>query len=142
MSYYHSGSIFSFQSKKIEIKLNDKLDKKNSYTTICHELAHLFLGHLGISDIKDIVNDKKITIPIRKNLSLSQKEIEAETTSYLVCSKINLYAKSAEYLSIYIKNPNDLKYISYDTIIKAAKQILELPKKLKKTNLEKGKRKK
>jgi hypothetical protein len=61
--------------------------------TIAHELAHLFLGHLG--------EDKKRHIPDRRDRSRAEREVEAEMTAYLVAMRNGLKPRSESYLSTY-----------------------------------------
>ena len=61
--------------------------------TIAHELAHLFLGHLG--------EDKKRNIPDRRDRSRAEREVEAEMTAYLVAMRNELKPRSESYLSTY-----------------------------------------
>jgi hypothetical protein len=49
------------------------------FTTVAHELAHLFLGHLG--------PDKKLNVPGRPSMDHSQRELEAESVAYIVCAR-------------------------------------------------------
>ncbi len=100
---------------KILIEINDKFQKPQRYQTLCHELAHIYLGHLG--------TDEDEWWPDRQHLTRNQLELEAETTSYLVCSRAGLETKSAEYLSCFLKDENDLEAISIEGIIKTAGMI-------------------
>jgi hypothetical protein len=47
------------------------------FATLAHELAHLFLGHLGLDQVLDV--------PDRHNLSYQQVELEAESVAFIVC---------------------------------------------------------
>jgi hypothetical protein len=97
---------------KVRIGLSQELDGKGRYSTLCHELAHIHLGHLG--------TDKDRWWPSRLNLAKNQREIEAEAVAYIVCRRAGLASNSAEYLAGYIKSPNDLERISIDLIVKVA----------------------
>ena len=61
------------------------------YGTFVHELAHLCLGHLG--------GDRKQQIPDRRGVCPVQKELEAESVSYLVSKRRGLEPNSLSYLS-------------------------------------------
>jgi hypothetical protein len=111
-----------FGDIKVYIEINRKLKSPEKYATLCHELAHIHLGHLG--------NDKDEWWPDRRYLTRNQVELEAETTSYLVCSRAGLETKSAEYLSCYLKDERDLEAISIDCIIKTAGLIERMGEKL------------
>lgn len=61
--------------------------------TVAHELAHLYLGHLGA--------DKARRVPNRANLEKPLKEVEAESAAYLVAMRNGLNPRSEKYLSTY-----------------------------------------
>lgn len=107
---------------KLIVQLNQNHDVKVQYATLCHELAHLFLGHLGGDPYGNEWNS-------RIGLSLSQRELEAEAVSYILCVRAGLISNSAEYLSGYLKDPEDLKKISVEAIIKTVTYIETLQTK-------------
>ena len=100
---------------KIIIEIKAQLDLKAKYEIICHELAHVFLGHLG--------SDRDNWWPSRLNLTRSQKELEAESVAYIVCKRAGLETKSAEYLTGYMGSDSDLANISIDLIAKVSGRI-------------------
>lgn len=59
--------------------------------TLVHELAHLFLGHLGA--------DPKRNISDRGHRSLAHREVEAEMTAWLVAKRNGVTPRSESYLS-------------------------------------------
>jgi antirestriction protein ArdC len=65
------------------------------YATIVHELAHLYCGHLGSTDVR--------FWPNRWALEDATMEFEAESLSFMVCARMEIETKSAEYLSGYVK---------------------------------------
>ena len=86
--------------------------KGAAYGVLCHELAHIYLGHLGA--------DKEGGWPYRLNLPLNVAEIEAESVAYIVCRRAGLRTHSAEYLSSYVEDSSDLDSISIDLVSRAA----------------------
>jgi hypothetical protein len=100
---------------KYRVLINDDFTIEQKHATLCHEIAHLFLGHLG-ADEDEWWQD-------RMKLSYNVKELEAEAVSYLVCSRCGLYSMSEEYLSEYINDANDLRLVSIELISKIASQI-------------------
>ena len=100
---------------KLSIELNEDLPSPAQYATLCHELAHLFLGHLG--------NDEDRFWPSRLGLRRAQRELEAEAVAFLVCRRAGLVTSSAEYLAGYLANPEDLHGVSVDMIMKVAGQV-------------------
>ena len=114
----HGGSAIRLhpnKEKKMQIELKLGLDEKSRYAIICHELAHIYLGHLG--------SDKDRWWPARLNLNWNQKEMEAESVAYIVCRRLGLLTHLAEYLSGYIKDQDDLSRVSIDLVAKEAGRI-------------------
>jgi len=107
---------------KAFITINVKFDDEAAYATLCHELAHVFLGHLG--------NDADEWWPNRSDLPTTPEELEAEAVSYLVLNRLGLETKSAEYLAGYIHSQDDLRSISPGSIVKVASLIERMGKKL------------
>ena len=74
-----------------ELLLNSVLSAEARYGTLVHELAHLYCGHLGTPNAR--------WWPDRQNLSLAVREFEAESVSYLVCTRLGIDTASDEYLA-------------------------------------------
>jgi hypothetical protein len=77
-----------------ELKFNRNHDAPKQFVTIAHELAHLFLSHLG--------PDKHLAIADRPSRSHAQREIEAESAAYLVAKRNGVEAKSETYLRHFV----------------------------------------
>lgn len=109
----HLCSIKSYYT----IVVNENLSDTSKYTTILHELAHLYCGHLYY--------DHKIIkwLPERWGLSPEQVEFEAETVCWLICERLGIDNPSAEYLSGYLQANGEIPPVSVDTIMKAAGTI-------------------
>ena len=98
------------------IVLNKNLKPGEHFATVIHELGHLFCGHLGSPDGK--------CWPDRMNLRKNAQEFEAESVSWIVCSRAGLSTPSAEYLAGYLdRDGNVPQDISPETIFKAAGMI-------------------
>ena len=61
------------------------------FVTVAHELAHLYLGHLG--------EDRGRRVPDRSDRSHPLREVEAEMAAYLVARRSGIKPKSESYLS-------------------------------------------
>ena len=85
------------------------------FTTLAHELGHLFLGHLG--------PDKNHNIPERPRVNHSQRELEAESVAYLVCARNGVTSKSETYLSNYVETNTTVDDIDLYQIMRAAGQV-------------------
>ncbi|MCR9297109.1 MAG: ImmA/IrrE family metallo-endopeptidase [bacterium] len=79
------------KDKHYIIKLNHNHTTATQFTTLAHELGHLFLGHLG--------PNKLLSAPMRRRLSKADEEIEAESVAYLVCERNGVKTKSESYLA-------------------------------------------
>ena len=62
--------------------LNSRHSPESRYATLVHELAHLYLGHLG--------TPSHHWWPDRARLVPEVKEFEAESVSYLVCGRAGI----------------------------------------------------
>lgn len=124
-SYFKGGHVTTAFSGKLEIVLNINSTTEERFSVLIHELAHLFLGHTGHKDLSIIYSDKKIKLMQRK-LNRTAEELEAETVSFLICNKLGLETRSAEYIAAYIKSEHDLINFSYESVIKMADKIEEL----------------
>ena len=104
-----------------EITLNSNLSDETNFATLTHELGHLFCGHLGSSDSK--------RWPNRPGLGRNICEFEAESVSYLVCTRAGLETPAAEYLFGYLGANLEVPAISLDVVVKAAQRIESMIKK-------------
>lgn len=122
LSYFNAGYITTIFKGRLEICLKEGMSNEENFAVLIHELAHLFLGHTGHRELRQLPGEKKIIL-LRKKLSRAVEELEAETVSYLICFKLGLETRSAEYFAGYIKSENDLLQFSYETVIKTADRI-------------------
>ncbi len=99
-----------------EIRLNKNHSSAVRFATLVHELGHMFLGHLG--------KDKKMKISLdRSTLSLCQQELEAESVSYLVCSRNNIESRSKTYLAEFVTQETDINHLDIYQVMRAAGQV-------------------
>ena len=87
------------------------------FVTLAHELAHLFLGHLGA--------DKKLQIQGRRPENRIC-EIEAESVAYIVCHRNNVKTHSQKYLNSYIEKDDSSETLDIYAITRAAGHIERL----------------
>src|SRR5258708_7277740 len=99
-----------------EVLLNSSLSAEARFGTLVHELAHLYCGHLGTP------NDR--WWPDRQHLSYAVREFEAESVSYLVCTRLGIETASDEYLAGYMRSCPATPPISLDRVMKCV-QLLE-----------------
>jgi len=105
-------------SFKMRVVVHEDLDNASAFGVLCHELAHILLGHLG--------SDEDTWWPYRTNLSRSAIEIEAEAVSYMVSARLGLTSSSAAYIASYVNNNSIPSSVSLDLIVKVASKIYEM----------------
>lgn len=126
LSSSHAGfATYASRDKqwKMRIAIHDKLDNPSRFGVLCHELAHIFLGHLG--------GDKDLWWPSRLNLDHHSKEIEAEAVAFIVTQQLGLKGSSSVYVSGHLKNGERLpEGVSLDNIAKVSGRIGQMAKGL------------
>jgi hypothetical protein len=100
---------------KMRIAIHDALDEPSRYGVVCHELAHIYLGHLG--------SDKDHWWSSRSNLNHRTVEIEAEAVAFIVTTRLGLKGSSASYVSSHMKDGTLPNSVSLDQIAKVAGRI-------------------
>ncbi len=95
------------------VAINRHHDAPTMFTTLVHELAHLFLGHLG--------QDAALRVPERRDVLLAQREVEAECVAYLICRRNGVFSDSHRYLADYVEH-KDARPEVYQ-VMRAAGQI-------------------
>ena len=98
------------------LMVNSHLEEAAYYTTIMHELGHLFCGHLGTPDKKRWPNRSLIKDQVIE-------EFEAESVSWLLCERLGIHNPSAAYLSSYISSNETIPKISIENVLKAVGMI-------------------
>jgi len=103
---------------KMRIAIHEELDPPSRFGVICHELAHIYLGHLG--------SDRDRWWPCRINLDRHSIEIEAEAVAYLVTSRLGLQGASHSYVSRHFVGGEIPASVSIDFIAKVASRIEDM----------------
>ena len=98
-----------------QMTFNRNHDPNVQFASVAHELGHLFLGHLG--------KDKYLNIPERPPLQHSQRELEAESLSYIVCARNGVLSQSESYLSTHVKSDTTVDQIDLYQVMRAAGQV-------------------
>ena len=82
------------------------------FVTVAHELAHLYLGHLG--------PDRGRRVPDRSFTDRTMREVEAECTAYLVARRNGVKPRSESYLA---KFRGAFEYFNHYAITRAANAV-------------------
>lgn len=113
------------------IILNKSHCLEDKYSSLAHEIGHIFCGHLGIS--------RDGWWQDGRNRELVQREIEAESVAYLVCRRIGLSVNSDKYLSGYnAKEDKEMPFFSLNAVLLATAYIEEMGKGMWKKPKKKG----
>lgn len=103
------------EKPEYHIRINSIHDPNVQFATLIHELGHLYLGHFG--------RDKFLNIPIRPSMNHQQSELEAESFSYIICSRNNVQSKSESYLKDYVQKNTTIENFDIYVMLKAAGQV-------------------
>ncbi|MFZ5572865.1 MAG: ImmA/IrrE family metallo-endopeptidase [Thermodesulfobacteriota bacterium] len=103
------------EATQYQINMNHNHSPAIQFATLAHELGHLFLGHLGL--------DMKLKITDRRHQDKQQKEIEAESVSYIVCTRNGVISKSQSYLANYVNENATVDNIDVYQVMRAAGQV-------------------
>lgn len=118
LSSTHAGSAsYRVGSRpwKRSIRIHEELDEPSQFGVLCHELAHVLLGHTG--------GDPDGWWPSRINLDHATKEIEAEAVAYIATTRFGLSGSSAAYVSSHLPQGPVPAGVSLDHIAKVAGRI-------------------
>lgn len=116
----------------ISVNKNAK-SKGELISTITHELGHLLCQHLPCPHNWTKKNKKRTfdqpeykAAWEQRNISYEAGEIEAESVAYLVCSRLRIKTKSAQYLANFVENNKEIPDdVSYEHIFKAANKVMD-----------------
>lgn len=98
-----------------QVRVNARHEPNVQFATLAHELAHLYLGHLG--------KDSYLGIPERSQVKQDQRELEAESVSYLVCRRNGVSSRAEQYLADYVRRQTMVDAMDLDAILRSAGQI-------------------
>jgi hypothetical protein len=128
LSFFNAGYVTTIFKGSLEIALKEGMSYEQNLAVLIHELGHLFLGHTGHLALRQITKEgkvKEIKLMQRK-MTRTAEELEAETISFLICKKLGLETRAAEYLAGYISSDKDLEQFSHELVIKIADKIEEI----------------
>ncbi len=97
------------------IRINSRHNPNVQFATLIHELAHLYLGHLGFGSY--------LRIPDRSFLTRDEQEVEAESLSYLVCHRAGVHSEAESYLAKYLQQDASIDHIDIYELMRAAGHI-------------------
>ncbi len=103
--------------------MNKRHDLSSRFSTLAHELGHIYCGHLGAGPNGAGPNcaGPNGSWPSRP-LSRGLCEIEAEAVAWIVCRRNGVESKSTEYLNQYVQE-EDMSLVSMYGIFEAANRV-------------------
>lgn len=107
------------------ITVNSMSDNGAKFTSVLHELGHLFCGHLP----KGKYTPTNIKFPNRakENLTKNQMEYEAEIAKNIVCEMLGVDLNDKEYyLMAYRNSDGSEPEVNYNEVLKAVDRILSI----------------
>ena len=110
---WHAGRILRNSGDAYTLKVNRNHPRPTRFTTLAHELGHLYLGHLG--------KDAKRRIPERRHVAEHWCEVEAESVAYLVGHRHGVAPESDAYLAGFIEAGESIgRTLDVDRVMRAA----------------------
>lgn len=106
------------EGSKMRIVVHDDLDAPSRFGVLCHELAHVLLGHLG--------SDHDRWWPNRYGIDRHSIEVEAEASAYITTRRLGLRGASARYVSRHMIRGELPEAVSPDHIAKVAGRLEEM----------------
>ncbi len=146
---FRTAGYIQKENEKINITLHPKYDKKTleMYGVLCHEIAHLLLGHLGevpieikskakqvqqvsLFDAKHIGKKTRMIAKNRNDIAKNIKELEAELTAWIVFDRIGVKKRSESYIAAWLLNEEAINNISISEIVTVANKIFDMGKRI------------
>jgi hypothetical protein len=103
------------ESNTYRILVNKNYAAAVQFVTLTHELAHLFLGHLGA--------DNALGVKDRSDLAHRQEEFEAESVAFIVCERNGVESRSKTYLANFVDQNTTVGNLDIYQVMHAAGQI-------------------
>ena len=97
LSYFNAGYVTTIFKGHVEIALRQGMSYEQNMAVLIHELGHLFLGHTGHPILRSKKGNGSSIKLMNRALTITARELEAETISFLICKKLGLESKAAEY---------------------------------------------
>lgn len=119
---------------ELNIVLHPRYSKSSieAYGVLCHEIAHILLGHLGRVELparkenemrKEIAKD-------RTNTPKHIKELEAELVAWIVFDSLGIEKNSESYIAGWLNNQDDMRKMSMSEALKVAGKIQDMGRRI------------
>jgi len=124
----------NLENDKMDIVLHPRYSVADieSYGVLCHEVAHILLGHLGSKHInkviKGVITSKEIAID-RAYLQKNVMELEAELVAWIIFNSLGIEKNSEPYIASWMTAKNDINDIDMSLVLRVAGKIQEMGRK-------------
>jgi hypothetical protein len=105
------------------VTLSSTMSPAEQFVTLCHELGHIFCGHLGGCNFQP--ERQEAGWPERLDMSHSEREFEAESVAWIIAKRAGLTTGSEAYLRQHLTHVDAAK-IDHQIILNAANRIERL----------------
>jgi hypothetical protein len=123
----------TFLDNELSIVLHPRYSERTveSYGVLCHEIAHILLGHLGQVTLpkKNESKTEKVISKDRQNIPKHIKEIEAELSAWIVFDSLGIEKKSESYMATWLNNQTDFTQMSMSDVMRVAGKIQDMGKR-------------
>lgn len=105
------------------------MHEEEAYGVLVHEIAHIFLGHLGSQIYFEEKNEKKIEKQLCEDRSRFDRkicELESELTAWLVFNRFGIEKQSVDYLAGWLVRDEDWQKIDISMVMRVANTIFEM----------------
>lgn len=100
---------------RYRLAYNGSHSVQTRFVTVAHELAHLYLGHMG--------PDRGRRVSDRKRLNHALREVEAETVAYLVAMRNGIEPRSESYLYNHMEALPDINFYALTRAANAVETV-------------------
>ena len=105
------------------VSINRLLTPAEQFTTLLHELGHLFCGHLGAFEDNNL-KEEEYGWPDRSTLPHFAREIEAELVAWWLAEREGIITGSPIYLKPYIERAGDeVGLVDLDRVTRAVARV-------------------
>lgn len=108
-------------SGRFIIRINANHDAPAKWTTLVHELGHVYCGHCGRHD-RGWWLDRRRLPGIHESMQKDIREFEAEAVAWIVTARAGIQTNSAEYLAAKVA-PLDNDRVDVDAVLQAANHM-------------------
>lgn len=120
-------------NNELSIVLHPRYSKESleSYGVLCHEIAHILLGHIGPVEIlsKKENERRRVVAKDRESVPKNIQELEAELVAWIVFESLGIEKNSESYMASWMNDQDDIRGLSMSDVLRVAGKIQEMGKR-------------